>query len=202
MSKRFQLDPNETAMENLWRAADYATRYNLSRKRLRITDEEWKELQCRLALATVLYFLDRLRRGKYDRSVPFFVNVLGCCRASSYTVTKFLGEIREKLNLTSTDMEVGNSDTPGTLGDFMPDTGIHPLFHRVASTARYAKEIKARESPEEALNRLWAEEDERLKASGTFVDWQEIQFHRKTILQSLQSQRQEEPSSRPDTTGQ
>ncbi len=180
-------------MENLFRAADYAAKYNLSRKRLRITNEEWAELHRRLVLSTVIYFLSRLRRGLYDRAVPFFVNVLGAARASSYTVKKYLNEIREKLNMTSTDMEVGSSDTPGTLGDFLPDTGTHPLFHRVASHAKYVKEIKAKEKPEDALNRLWAEEDERLVATGSYVDWQAINFHRREVLARVSAIRQGNP---------
>lgn len=178
---RFKLDPKETAMENLFRAADYAARYQLSRKRLRITKEEWAELHRRLVLASVVYFLSRLRRGKYDHSVDFFMNVLGCSRAkASYTVKKYLNEIREKLNMTSTDTPEG--DEMGTFGDFLPDTGTHPLFHRVASTAKYAKEIKSKETPESALNRLWAEEDERLVATGSYVDWKAINFHRQEVL--------------------
>jgi hypothetical protein len=167
-------------MENLFRAADYAAKYNLSKKRLRITNEEWAELHRRLVLSTVIYFLSRLRRCLYDRSVPFFVNVLGAARASSYTVKKYLNEIREKLNMTSTDTPEG--DEMGTFGDFLPDKGIHPLFHRVASHAKYVKEIKAKETPESALNRLWAEEDERLVATGSYVDWQTINFHRQEVL--------------------
>lgn len=177
---RFKIDPKETAMENLFRAADYAAKYNLSKKRLRITNEEWAELHRRLVLSTVIYFMSRLRRGLYDRSVPFFVNVLGAARASSYTVKKYLKEIREKLNMTSTDTPAG--DEMGTYGDFLPDTGTHPLFHRVASTAKYSKEIKSKEKPEDALNRLWAEEDERLVATGSYVDWKAINFHRQEVL--------------------
>lgn len=189
---RYKLDPKETAMENLFRAADYAARYQLSRKCLRITKEEWAELHRRLVLASVVYFLSRLRRGKYDHSVPFFVNVLGCSRAkASYTVKLFLDEIRDKLNMTSTDTPVG--DEFGSLGDFLPDKGIHPLFHRVASHARYVKEIKARETPEIALNRLWAEEDERLVATGSYVDWQAINFHRQEVLARVSAIRQGNP---------
>lgn len=188
---RFKLDSSQTAMENLFRAADYAAKYNLSKKRLRITKDEWAELHRRLVLSTVIYFMSRLRRGLYDRSVPFFVNVLGCCRASSYTVKKFINEIREKLNMTSTDTPAG--DEMGTYGDFLPDTGTHPLFHRVASTAKYAKEIKAREKPEDALNRLWAEEDERLVATGSYVDWKAINFHRQGILARVSAIRPKNP---------
>ena len=185
---RFKIDPKETAMENLFRAADYAARYQLSRKRLRITKEEWAELHRRLVLASVVYFLSRLRRGKYDHRVDFFMNVLGCSRAkASYTVKLFLDEIREKLNMTSTDLPAG--DEMGTFGDFLPDKGIHPLFHRVASHALYVKEIKAKEKPEDALNRLWAEEDERLVATGSYVDWKAINFHRQGILARVSATR-------------
>jgi hypothetical protein len=123
--------------------------------------------------------------------VPFFVNVLGAARASSYTVKKYLNEIREKLNMTSTDTQAG--DEMGTFGDFLPDTGTHPLFHRVASTAKYAKEIKSKEKPEDALNRLWAEEDERLVATGSYVDWQAINFHRQEVLARVSAIRQVNP---------
>lgn len=126
-SKRFELDPHETARENLWRAATIAAGVVLSRKALKLNREEWKELHLLIVEAGVDQFM-RLKIGqhRYNRAQPFYNNVYGCCWSVSHNVTnKYLRELKRKISGISLD-------SPSYHNGFemltrIEDTGRHPL---------------------------------------------------------------------------
>lgn len=124
---RFELNPNETAKENLWRAAMNASGVILSRKKLHLNEEEWEELRMLIALRGVRHFMEhKIGLHKYNRKFPFYDNVYSSCWGSSpMVVDKFLKSNREKLSLRSSDKL--NSTNCFTYISNEVDTGKHPL---------------------------------------------------------------------------
>ena len=125
--ERFELNPNETAKENLWRAAMNASGVILSRKKLHLNDDEWEELRMLIALRGVRHFMEhKIGLHKYNRKFPFYDNVYSSCWGSSpMVVDKFLKSNREKLSLRSSDKL--NSTNCFTYISNEVDTGKHPL---------------------------------------------------------------------------
>ena len=75
-AKRFQLDPNQTAQENLWRAAEIAQRYLLKRMRFRVLPDQRRELYDAILLAGVENFiLNKVLKHRYNYQYDFFSNV-------------------------------------------------------------------------------------------------------------------------------
>lgn len=106
---RFMLDPNETAMENLWRAAFVATLViGRSHAFWGLRFETRQELLERITLQTVLHFLDhKVRQHKYarvardGRALTFFDNVLSSAwSVSRWNVDIFMNELTRR---TTTD---------------------------------------------------------------------------------------------------
>lgn len=67
----------------------------------------------------------------------------------------------------------------------LEDTGRHPLEHDGIfpynlATARYRNETN-----EEALRRVWQDEDLEAEASGLAVDHNAVELHRRAILKSI-----------------
>lgn len=125
--ERFELNPNETARENLWRAAMNASGVILSRKKLRLNEDEWEELRMLIALRGVRHFMEhKIGMHKYNRKFPFYDNVYSSCWGSSpLVVDKYLKSNREKLSLRSSDKL--NSTNCFTYISNEVDTGTHPL---------------------------------------------------------------------------
>lgn len=88
--RKFLLDPNETAAQNLWRAADFAVRYLFSLRRLGgLSEESRHELWADWKLRTVKHFLEYkigrhtyCRQTKEGRPLQFFDNVLSSAWSS------------------------------------------------------------------------------------------------------------------------
>lgn len=141
---RFELDPNETAKENLWRAALNASGVIISRKRLHLNEDEREELRMLVALRGVRHFMQhKIGLHKYNRKFPFYDNVYSSCWSSSPNVVdKFLRGNREKLSLRSSDRL--NSTNSFTYISNEEDRGKHPLDY-----------VKPWEDPE------WRESTER-----------------------------------------
>ena len=126
-SKRFELDPNETARENLWRAATIAAGVVLSRKTLRLTGDEWRELHLLIVEKGVEHFMrHKIGLHKYNRAQPFYNNVYSSCWSVSHNVTtKFLRELKRKISAVSLDSP--SYITGFDLETKLEDTGRHPL---------------------------------------------------------------------------
>lgn len=77
----FVLDSTLTAQENLWRATRMITlafKASYCRKGLVLTKDEWDEVIDDVMFWAVQRFMKRIREGRYDRSVSFFLNVRSC----------------------------------------------------------------------------------------------------------------------------
>ena len=118
--KKFLLDPNLSAQENLWRAAELAVTSVICsskrRKKLRLNKEEWEDLVFRAKFETVCAFMRKLRgtgkatQGTYDRSKTFFLNIYSCAWSiGNHVIDDVINEIKIKLNSTSLDA----SSNPG-----------------------------------------------------------------------------------------
>lgn len=116
----FRIDPNLSAMENLWEAAHQAVVVVVCsgqrRRHLKFTKEEWDDLLFRATFETILCFMRKIRKtGKvtmqpYDRSKSFFQNVYACAwSVSGHCIEELIDEIRFKLNVKSIDA----SSNPG-----------------------------------------------------------------------------------------
>jgi hypothetical protein len=126
-SKRFELDPHETARENLWRAATIAAGVVLSRKALKLTGDEWRELHLLIVEKGVDHFMKhKIGLHKYNRAQPFYNNVYSSCWSVSHNVTtKFLRELKRKISSVSLDSP--SYITGFDLESKLEDTGRHPL---------------------------------------------------------------------------
>lgn len=84
--QRFQLRADETATQNLWRAVRMATYYMLGRKHFFGLKDDFKaELVDNLMLDTYEHFVEyKVKKHKYDRTWPFFSNVLSSCWTVMY----------------------------------------------------------------------------------------------------------------------
>jgi len=190
--KKFKLRAELSAMENLFEACNAAARYILSRKKLRLSKDEWAELLDIVTLDGVDQFL-RIKIGQhtYNRNYDFFSNAYSAVYSvtgGNRAVYKYLEEIKHRLNSTSTSLVVGIGDD-ATVEDLIADTGRHPLEH--GGAAMYEK-LSGRyycESREAALNRIWSDEDAENAEGGVIVDRVAIEQHRKAVLDRLHSMR-------------
>lgn len=188
MSKRFVLDPNLSAMENLWNGCQKACYVILAKKRLRLTSEERDDLMATFTAEAVASFMtNKIRNHGYCHDVDFYANCYSCALSvsgSNRVIDKYLKDIKKRLNTTSTSMQVG-LDEDSTVESLLEDTGRHPLEHDGLfpynlSTARYKHETN-----EEALRRIWQDEDLEAEASGLAVDHNAVELHRKAILKNI-----------------
>ena len=190
--KKFRLRAELSAMENLFEACNAAARYILSRKKLRLSKDEWAELLDIVTLDGVEMFL-RVKIGQhtYNRKYDFFSNcysVIWCITGGYHTVHKYLEEIRNRLNTTSTSLVVGIGDD-STVEDLIADTGRHPLEHGGAAHYEKLSGRAYNESREAALNRIWADEDAENAEGGVIVDRAAIEQHRKDVINRVRSLR-------------
>lgn len=106
---RFAIDPNKSAMENLWDAARIATAVILrSHNWYRLTGETRDELFDDVKYNTVRHFLEvKIRRHKYARTASdgtplnFMDNVLGSCWAVAHGIADRHIKAMDKTNNTS-----------------------------------------------------------------------------------------------------
>jgi hypothetical protein len=168
-TKRFELDPKETARENLWRAATIAAGVVLSRKSLKLTGDEWRELHLLIVEKGVEHFMKhKIGLHKYNRAQPFYNNVYSSCWSVSHNVTtKFLRELKRKISGVSLD-------SPSYHNGFemltrIEDTGKHPLDNSEVIDERGILEAKlehTRKKLRETHNkRFYGVSVERLEAA-------------------------------------
>jgi hypothetical protein len=90
MAGRFKINPRETAMENLFRAATYSVAWYYPRMgwNRRTVGQDWDDLFGDAVAETVRNFLvSKVRGKKYRREFPFFQNVLSSTWATYNMVT-------------------------------------------------------------------------------------------------------------------
>lgn len=177
MARRFLLDPNETAMENLWRASRVAVLYILSHMKIQNKYEERDELIDNCILRGVNYFLrDKIRGHAYNRDFSFFENVYGSCWSA---VGNELGTYitkRKKLMLLNSIFE-GIAGSDFTVEDSLIDTGVHPLdgnWTRNSRNVILSNNERARfklpshaRYPISTLKAIWKLQDEDNEMAGT-----------------------------------
>lgn len=142
-----------------------------------------------MTIATVENFLyHKIFLKKYDRRFDFWQNVFSCAwsiTGAHRIVDKYLENIKRKLNSTSLSMQIGH-DPDDTVEALIADTGVHPLFY--GRDSKYVHSVTGRrpgEAASAALDRIWALDDEDMKADGTYHDWLEINAHRSEIRQKV-----------------
>lgn len=188
MHKRFALDPNLSAMENLWNGCQKACYVILAKKRLRLTSEERDELMVAFTSEAVASFMaNKIRNHGYCHDVDFYANCYSCALSVSgnhRVVDKYLNDIKKRLNTTSISLQVG-MDEEATVEAMLEDTGHHPLEHDGIFPYNLTTSRQRNESQEDALRRVWQDEDMEAEASGLAVDHNEVELHRKAILKRL-----------------
>ena len=138
---RFKINPNETAQENLWRAARFAVACHLGRSGITLRDDEKAEFFSRQMLATVLAFMRRLRKGKYCRKVSFFTNVWQAAWSVFYCQSeRFLREVKDRINFTSLDAPIAGTEG-GRIHDIIPESARAPLAN-YAPDPRYERRFQ------------------------------------------------------------
>lgn len=178
-------------MENLFRAADYATRYILGRKRIRLkTTEEWTELHALCMYKAVFEFMKRLRDHEYNRDYSFFENVYSCVWSSHmHVVDAFIKDIKRHLSSTDNmDMVAYNPDQHPLRVE--PSRNIWGILTRAERESLELPKIKLYNA-EEALNYLWACEDEAAAYEGTVIDHAANLEHRKHVLERIKAKENE-----------
>ena len=188
MHKRFVLDPSLSAMENLWNACQKACYVILAKKRLRLTSEERNELMVAFTSEAVASFMaNKIRNHGYSHEVDFYANAYSSALSVSgnhRVVDNYLNDIKRRLNTTSTSLQVGFNEE-ATVEDMLEDTGRHPLEHDGIFPYNLTAARRRNESQEDALRRVWQDEDLEAEASGLAVDHNEVELHRKAILKRL-----------------
>lgn len=169
-TKRFQLDPNLSARENLWAAAKLSSMYWLRRKKLKLFRVEWDELVSILTYRTVLYFMQRLRRGLYNRSESFLYNVLSCARSVQHPVIKaFLTDVKNRINSTD-HMETLTFDPDNHPLVFHPKSSRQSLLTAIERDALGVSYAVHQAHYESALKYFWACEDEEAAYEHKVID--------------------------------
>lgn len=169
-TKRFQLNPNLSARENLWAAAKLSSMYWLRRKKLKLFRVEWDELVSILSYRTVLYFMQRLRRGLYNRSESFLYNVLSCARSVQHPVIKaFLTDVKNKINSTD-HMETLTFDPDNHPLVFHPKSSRQGLLTAIERDALGVSYAVHQAHYESALKYFWACEDEEAAYEHKVID--------------------------------
>lgn len=195
--KRFQLRADETAQENLWRAANIAARYIVGKTKLYNVDDERDEIIESVTLRTVQDFM-RIKIGQheYNRNFPFFDNVYSSCRACAHhIIDMYIRQKKHDISNKSLEEPIGGSDL--TYADVLPDDYERHLANHISKYNRYvldecdkaaigmSKYSKYKDYAEAALKQLWAVDDEEAAYEGKFRDDAAVREHREAILQRV-----------------
>lgn len=192
---RFQLNPNETAQENLWRCATAATAYIFAKSKVTNTGSEYKELFDQVVMEGVAQFLEfKIRQHKYNRDYDFWTNVHSSCwSAYSNVLRLYIKGVRRKIVTDSADECIG--ETGITVLDNIPDTGKHALsgYPKYSYGNPIIPQIEreqfgfsdaalpVRSEPQKCLEALWELDD---RDNGGLVTIDELQ-RRHAILDRL-----------------
>lgn len=184
--KRFRLDPNETALENLWRAAKVATVTLLRKYHIRsFIDDKYIDLFDELTMQTVVSFMYlKIRNKGYDRRFSFYENVYSCCWGCD-VVKKYIKSEEERKTMISLSHE---SDDGCALEATLESSERHSLD--IDNTSTPVKQPKTMKNnsvlyrAEEDLKRLWEMDD--LEAESD-LDAVEIGEHRDAIMRRVRA---------------
>lgn len=129
VKRRFQLDPNLSASENLGLAVRYATPVVLSRYRLGNLDRDIiEEIYCEIRARAYIHFIVNkvlahgyCRQTKDGKPLTFFDNVISSCWSVTGNVMSMIKKRIEKRYRT-VSMEKAEFENT-TLWDVMPDRG-------------------------------------------------------------------------------
>lgn len=186
-NRRWKIDPNKTAMENVYDAANTACRYILSKSKVQLkSNDERKELLDLCIYKGVEMFLDHYIHGekKFNRSFTFFQNVYGACYScSSHMVDFYLTSIKRRLSTT---------DKMETISY---DQDCHPLRtdskhdKRAVLTAIERQSLDCKRMSmvvaEDALKYIWACEDEANEFDHKTIDYAATHEHRAQVLKRV-----------------
>lgn len=186
-TRRWKIDPNKTAMENLYDAANTACRYMLSRSKVQLkSNDERKELLDLCIYKGAEQFLDHYIHGekKYNRAFTFFENVYGACRSCfGHSVDYYLREIRRRISTTD-HMETitYNQDKHPLRADIK-----HHYYTEITEVERQSLDY-CKLSPmvaEDALKYIWACEDEANEFDHKTIDYAATREHRAQVLKRV-----------------
>lgn len=177
MAKRFQLDPNQTAQENLWRALRVATAYLLSRKSVRIRREDWDDVFDDLVSAGYCEFMRRFRLGQYDRNHSWYENAYSCVWGKrTFVLRRYIQQAQLRMETASLDDTVSTSDTT-TLIETISNEARMPLYNPEyfngklpvmtrEESAMYGAPRSPKRHPLETMEAVWR----KMEADGINVD--------------------------------
>lgn len=186
-NRRWKINPEMTAMENLYDAANTACRYMLSRSKVQLkSNEERKELLDLCIYKGAEQFLEHYIHGekKYNRAFTFFENVYGACRSCfGHVIDYYLREIRRRISTTD-HMETlaYNQDRHPLRADIK-----HHYYTEITEVERKSLDY-CKMSPmvaEDALQYIWACEDEANEFDHKTIDYAATREHRAQVLKRV-----------------
>jgi hypothetical protein len=187
-NRRWKIDPNKTAMENVYDAANTACRYILSRSKVQLkSNEERRELLDLCIYKGVEIFLQHYIHGekKYNKKYTLFENIFSACwSCTSYVIDYYLKEIRRRISTT---------DKMETISY---DQDHHPLRTDSKHDKRAVLTAIERQSlfdcnrvsmcvAEDALKYIWECEDEANEFDHKTIDYAATHEHRAQVLKRV-----------------
>lgn len=186
MKSRYKLDPNKSAIDNLWDCARVAAKVLLRKYHIRsIIDDKYIDLYDELVMQTVVNFMYlKIRQHDYDRRFDFFSNVYSAAWSCQVLKKHFEAE---KLSDNVVPLTLEDSEG-GSLEATLASSSKHSLDidnsdKRVKEPHKYSTNT-ALYKAEDDLNMLWAMDD--LESDGT-EDKLEIAEHREAIMRRVKA---------------
>ena len=177
MAKRFQLDPAQSAQENLWRALRVATAYLLTHGSVRIRREDWDDVFDDLVSAGYCEFMRRFKLGQYDRAHSWYENCYSCVWGKrTLVLRRYMQQALLRMETASLDDTISTSDTVTLLDTISNDckmpaynpeyfNGKLPVMTREES-AMYGAPKSPKRHPLETMEAVWR----MMEADGTKID--------------------------------
>ena len=127
--KQWLIDPEKSAMENLWEACSVAASDILRRLHLQNYQEERREIYEEMVLRGIESFLlNKVHFRKYDRRWSFLQNAYGSVWSTSHTVLyRYIRDKKRSITALSTDL-VDDDGVP--LMWSLPEGDRHPLYYK------------------------------------------------------------------------
>lgn len=195
--KRFQLRADETAQENLWRAANIAARYIVGKTKLYNVDDERDEIIESVTLRTVQDFM-RIKIGEheYNRAHPFFDNVYSSCwSCAHHIIDMYIRQKKRDISNKSLDESIGVESL--TYADVLSDDYERHLANYISKYNRAVldgcdkavigmhRSSNFKAYAEAALKQLWTVDDEEAAYECKVRDEAAVREHREAVLQRV-----------------
>lgn len=186
-NRRWKIDPNKTAMENVYDAANTACRYILSRSKVQLkSNDERKELLDLCIYKGVEIFLQRYIHGekKYNKKYTLFENIFSACwSCTSYVIDYYLKEIRRRISTTDKmDTLSYDQDCHPLRTDSQHDK--HAVLTEIERQSLDCKRLSMVVA-EDALKYIWECEDEANEFDHKCIDYAATHEHRAQVLQRV-----------------